>query len=262
VKRREQKLVDLDLISSEVVRLVTDRIHNLDAPVHPEFLHRVETFSRALVAWGARMNLTAHPEDPAEVAFHILDSLAPVMMANRSPLEGAFDLGREALDLGGGAGFPGLILAAAADARFTIAESRRKRASFLTVAIAEMGLDNASVMAGRVDESTFHVKRQTTLHRIAGHRPAGKFVKNVSRETSAGFDVVLARAFGAPTDFYRIAAVALRSGGLAILYANPDQRLSLDIARESGLTGYTRIPYEVRRGVSTVKRVLAVWRRA
>jgi len=108
----------------------------------------------------------------------------------------------------------------------------------------------------------FHVKpfseifARSFLARIRG----GPF--DVSRETSAGFDTVVARAFGAPSDFYRIASAALREGGLAILYANPDQRLSLDIARESGLTGYTRIPYEVRRGVSTVKRVLAIWRRA
>lgn len=251
-------MLDPDSISSEVVRLVAGRIHGLRVPVHLEFLRRFETFARTLASWGARMSLTAHPEDPAEIAFHILDSLAPVMMANRTPLEGAFEVHREVLDLGGGAGFPSLILAAGTDARFTIAESRRKRASFLTVAIAEMGLHNASVFGGRVDEKSIG-----QLYGFAGQRPAGKSMKKVSRETSgAGFDAVVARAFGAPSEFYRIAAAALRAGGLAILYANPGQHLSLDSARESGLTGYTRIPYEVRRGDSTVERVLAIWHRS
>ena len=87
------------------------------------------------------MNLTAHPEDPEEIAFHVIDSVMPVVLASlNGPLHGTFDKGSTVLDLGSGAGFPGLVLAAASPANFTLIESRRKRASFLQVARAEMRL--------------------------------------------------------------------------------------------------------------------------
>ena len=82
------------------------------------------------------------------------------------------------LDLGSGAGFPSLILAAACAADFTLLEARRKRASFLTVAAAEMGLANVRVEPSRTDSMTLE--------------PV--------------FDVVTARAFAEPAIVYRTAA--------------------------------------------------------
>src|SRR5216683_567840 len=101
-----------------------------------------------LALWGARTNLTAEASDPAEIAFHIIDSLAPIAFAegaDRETLEAALAEGASALDLGSGAGFPGLVLAAAFEARFTLAEARRKRASYLQVGAHEMGLENAAI---------------------------------------------------------------------------------------------------------------------
>ena len=151
-----------------------------------------------LALWGAHTNLIADASDSAEIAFHVIDSLAPMAFAggtNRETLEDALAEGATALDLGSGAGFPGLVLAAAFGARFTLAETRRKRASYLQVAAHEMDLENVSIEQRRVS----------------------------ARNIAGGFDLVTARAFGTSAELYEIAAAALSPGGFLLLYASADQ---------------------------------------
>jgi len=237
----------------------------LAAVLTEPFIRRMEIFATALAHWGARINLTARPDDPTETAFHIADSLIPLTLAayNRSPLEKErhplsprphsvvgegegegsdtlqalsplFTANNHILDFGAGAGFPGLVLASACPAHFTLVEARQKRASFLKVVAAEMALDNVEIIATRLTASTL----------------------------TARFDAVVARASGPVADFYDIAAVGLNPGGLAILYANPSQRLDLAAAKRVGFSGYRRHEYSLRRGSIRVDRVLAVWRAA
>ncbi len=186
----------------------------------------MQTLAELLALWGARTNLTARPNDPAETAFHILDSLIPLLIAARPDgtairgmLGEKLGKGRRVLDLGSGAGFPGLVLAAASDAHFTLSESRRKRASFLSVAVAEMGLDNAVVESTRAE------------------------VEDVTRD----YDAMTARAIGHWPSLWRIAAAALRPGAIAILYVARDQPLDMDLARASGFASYRRVQYEADR---------------
>jgi len=189
----------------------------------------MERFGAVLALWGARTNLTAKPEDPAEIAFHIADSLMPLKF-----MPDILGEGMRVLDFGSGAGFPGLVLASACDAQFTLAEARQKRASFLKVAAAEMGLDNTEILSARLQEKA-----------VVPH-----------------FHAVFSRASGPPADFHAIAAAALLPEGLAILYSTPSQRLDLASAQRRGLVDYRRYPYSLRRGAGRVDRVLAVWRKA
>ena len=206
--------------------LVEAFLHSVPDALPPEFLERIEKLAAQHRAWGSKMNLTAHPDDPEELAFHVIDSVMPVVLAmgESSIFSGAFVQGRRILDLGSGAGFPGLVLAAASSADFTLVESRRKRASFLQVAVADMGLRNVTIEARRAEEIS-----------LAGQ-----------------YDLVTARAFGDAADFFALATRALKPGGLAMLYANPSQRFSPDVAR---------IPYNVARRGEKIHRILAIWRR-
>ena len=196
-------------------------------------LERVRCFAESVALWGSRINLTSAPENPSELAFHIVDSLMPLVLAARP--EGAI-LARlltarcSVLDLGAGAGFPGLILAAASPARFTLLERRRKRASFLQLTAAAMGLANVTI---------------DPVHR----GPA---------ELTPDFDIVVGRAFARPARFYSSAAAALRPDGVAILYASREQPLDLPTARAAGLDDPTILPYAVLRGSRPVARRLIV----
>jgi 16S rRNA (guanine527-N7)-methyltransferase len=165
-----------------------------------EFLSRMEVFAVELARWGAKMNLTAAPEDPTELAFHILDSLMPLVLEadEAAGLAPNFAAGKRILDLGSGAGFPGLVLAAATEAEFLLVESRRKRVSFLRTAIGAMGLSNVEV------DSQYR------------------------RAFAPEFDVVTARAFAQPEKFYEVAATALKPGGITMLYASERQREEIE----------------------------------
>ncbi|HEX3409453.1 MAG TPA: RsmG family class I SAM-dependent methyltransferase [Candidatus Binataceae bacterium] len=202
-----------------------------------QFLRRIEIFAATLALWGERLNLTSAPDDAHEIAFHIIDSLAPLICAGSSAgasLAGAFDRGVRVLDLGSGAGFPALILASDSDADFVLLEARRKRASFLAVAAAEMGLANhVRVDASRTDSTSL----------------------------DAAYDVVTARAFAEPGVVYRTAAARLRAGGRLILYINPSQRAAMKSAGGEHFAAPSFIPYEVARGALSVSHVLAISRR-
>jgi 16S rRNA G527 N7-methylase RsmG len=206
------------------------------APDTPEFWDRIERFAAALATWGSRINLTAEPHNPAATVFHLTDSLAPAFLAGRrggERLVGAFDAERRILDLGSGAGFPALVLAAATPARFTLVEARRKRASFLAVAASEMRLDNVTIEPLRASGGEHHGE----------------------------VDLVLSRGVGTAAGFHRLASGALGTGGLAVLYANAGQRIGAAEAAACGLSDYLEICYELRRGPDTVARKLATWRR-
>jgi 16S rRNA (guanine527-N7)-methyltransferase len=219
-------LLDPAQIGKSVRTTVEAFLHNVQSTLESEFPERIEKLAVNLARWGSKMNLTAHPEEPDEIAFHVIDSLMPVILGSDKSiiLSDEFVQRRRILDLGSGAGFPGLVLAAAAPAQFTLVESRRKRASFLQVVVAEMGLKNVIVEGRRAEDIGL----------------------------ASQYDLVTARAFGDAEVFFALAAKALRMGGLAMLYANPSQRASLQKCQI--------IEYSVGHHTQKIQRILALCR--
>ena len=111
----------------------------------PELIEPLEAFSRMLLEKNQVMNLTAIT-DPRDVAvLHLLDSLALTGLAG---LEG-----RTVVDVGTGAGFPGVPLAIARpSARVTLLDSLGKRVDFLRESCQTLGLDNVECVHGRAEE--------------------------------------------------------------------------------------------------------------
>jgi 16S rRNA (guanine527-N7)-methyltransferase len=104
----------------------------------------LERFVALLESWQRAHNLVAARTLDEVWTRHVADSL---QLVEHAP---AF---REWIDLGSGAGFPGLVVAIAAKrggGHFTLVESNRKKAAFLRVAIRETGA-NATVAAERIE---------------------------------------------------------------------------------------------------------------
>jgi 16S rRNA (guanine527-N7)-methyltransferase len=113
---------------------------------------------------------------------HIADSLRAVPLIKEQD--------RRGIDLGSGAGLPGIVVAVAVPSlTVVLLESRRKRVAFLEWVLGELGLRNAEVLHGRAEDLEESV------------------------------DVCLARAFAPLRRSWAAGAPLLRSGGRLIYFA-------------------------------------------
>ena len=115
-------------------------------PMSQGQVEQFNTYHEMLVEANARMNLTRVPEDPAEaVDRNYLDCIAP--------LAGGFPAANTAVDVGSGAGFPGIPLAIMLpDIRFTLVDALGKRVDFLKTVIDRLGL-NAEALHLRAEDA-------------------------------------------------------------------------------------------------------------
>ena len=100
-----------------------------------------------LLKWNERINLTAVRGPEEIVARHFGESFfAAEIFGSQAPV-------LHGIDLGSGAGFPGIPLAISMpDASFALIESQQKKATFLKEVIFALGLRNITVFAGRAED--------------------------------------------------------------------------------------------------------------
>jgi 16S rRNA (guanine527-N7)-methyltransferase len=111
----------------------------------PDQVRSFEWYRRELLSWNERMNLTAIT-DPDEVEVkHFLDSLT-CLLAMTSPPEG------RAVDIGTGAGFPGLAIKLVHPAlQLTLIESIGKKVDFCKHVVRGLNLEGVEVIHGRAE---------------------------------------------------------------------------------------------------------------
>lgn len=154
--------------------------------VHQELVTRFLRYREELLAWNTRINLTAIT-DPQEVLLkHFLDSLSLLTV---------YDVPHtRLLDIGTGAGFPGLPLKIVRPQwQVTLLEATGKKVNFLRHVVAALQLEHVEVIQGRAEE----LARQ---HRYC-----------------ASFDLVTARAVAALPTLLEYCAPYCRIGGRIIL---------------------------------------------
>ena len=160
----------------ELVSRLRSGAAGLDLDLDSEQLDRLLGFLDLLDKWGQTYNLTAIRDQRSAVDRHLLDSLAVH----------AFLSGQRVLDVGTGAGLPGIPLAIVNPGMsFVLLDRSSKKIRFVRQAIMSLGLKNVEAVAMRVED----------------------FVPAVL------FDVVLARAFASLAEIWRGAAPLLATGG-------------------------------------------------
>lgn len=123
--------------------MLAQGVRELGLELAVETQQKLLAFIDLLAKWNRAYNLTAvrHPEQM--VARHLLDSLSilPYLDAPR------------VLDIGTGAGLPGIPLALARpDLRFTLLDSNSKKIRFITQAVYQLGLHNIEVVHARAED--------------------------------------------------------------------------------------------------------------
>ena len=122
---------------------IESAIQRLDQPCPEGTAEKLAVLLGELEKWGRRVNLTAIRDPEEMITAHILDSLVA-----RPLLQGT-----TVLDVGTGAGFPGLPLAIAEPARqFTLLDSNNKKIMFVQHVAGLLGLANVTAVKGRGED--------------------------------------------------------------------------------------------------------------
>jgi 16S rRNA (guanine527-N7)-methyltransferase len=166
-----------------------------------------------LKKWNRKINLTAIRDDREIVIKHFLDSFSYLKGFEAGP-------GLSLVDIGSGAGFPGLPLKIARpDLSVTLVESVKKKASFLRHIVRTLRLEGVEVMDRRTDE--------------------------LPGEALAGFDIATARAFADMGSALREGSRLLKRGGTLVLSRGPDEKLTEEEIGQAGMALIARKSLEL-----------------
>ena len=157
----------------------------LGTELTPEAEGRLLAYEQLLRERGVDLGVVSANDAPRLRSRHILDSLRA--MGTIRPQDS------DAYDLGSGGGLPGVVIAAALPfLEVTLVETRRRRAAFLELVIERLELQNASVLASRIEDLTWPV------------------------------DVCFARALAPAAESWALAGRLLRPGGRLVYFAGDE----------------------------------------
>ena len=156
-----------------------------------EQLNKLKQYIVLLDRWNKTYNLTAIRDPQQMIPLHIFDSLAVA----------PYIKGKTCLDIGSGAGLPGIPLAIIQPQRiFTLLDSNGKKTRFMQQAVIELNLKNTSVVQVRAEKW----------------------------QTASKFNTIISRAFASIADFVRVSSYHLSENGqiLAMKGVFPQQELT------------------------------------
>lgn len=168
----------------------------------PGAAEKLMAYLELLAKWNKTYNLTAIRDPLQAVSHHLLDSL--VVVRELSDRAGAL------ADVGSGGGLPGIPIAIAEPARrVTLNDTNEKKGAFLRQAVIELGLRNADVHVGRVED----------------WRPQERFAVVISRGFASLLDFLSAcRHLAAPAGVFAAMKGAYPEAELAQIPADCDCR--------------------------------------
>ena len=158
------------------------------------------TYIDLLAEWNTAYNLTAIRDPEKMLAYHVLDSLSILSFIQKG----------YCLDIGTGAGLPGIILALARpDTFWVLLDGNSKKTRFVNHAVLTLNLKNVEVVCCRIEK----------------YKPENKF------------SIIVSRALSSLADFYACSYHLLAPGGslLAMKGSDPKKEIS-DLNEKSGST--------------------------
>jgi 16S rRNA (guanine527-N7)-methyltransferase len=160
-------------------KILVSGLQSLNLSQAEDKIEQLLGFIKLIEKWNKAYNLTAIRNREDMVRLHVLDSLAIV----------PFIEGKRVIDIGTGAGLPGIPLAIyLPEIEFTLLDSNAKKTRFVQQAILELKLKNVSVCHNRVEQ--YHPEKS--------------------------FDTVITRAFAGLSDIVELTAHLLNKDGVLL----------------------------------------------
>lgn len=167
-------------------------------PFSEELPGRIAAYLKLLQEWNSRMDLTAVLEEDEMLDRHFIDSLT-VLRTDLIPECSAV------IDVGTGAGFPGMVLAMARpDLTVTLMDAQQKRLNFLETVRDRTGTDNILIVHSRAEDG-------------------GK-----DRKYRERYDIAMARAVAPLNVLAEYLLPYVRTGGCALCWKGPSLRSEMD----------------------------------
>jgi 16S rRNA (guanine527-N7)-methyltransferase len=208
--------------------LLTTGARELGIELSLDGVNSIFVYLAELKKWNRKINLTAIRDDRDAVIKHVLDSLAYTRGFQAAP-------GSTLLDMGSGAGFPGIpIKLAQPDVTITLVESVKKKASFLRHVVRTLKLTGIEVVDKRTEEL-----------------PAPYL---------AACDIVTARAFAGMPSALAAGVPFLKAGGRIVLSRGPEETISAEDMARAGVVQEKKI--ELTLPHSDYKRAIWVFQKA
>ncbi|MBW2646521.1 MAG: 16S rRNA (guanine(527)-N(7))-methyltransferase RsmG [Deltaproteobacteria bacterium] len=176
--------------SAKHVDILTKGAKSFGIDLSDDTIASLLLYMEELKAWNKKINLTAITQEKEILTKHFLDSIAPAPYLLK---------GTSVLDLGSGAGLPGIPLKIIRpDLRVTLLDSSRKKIHFQKHIIRTLKLSEITTVEGRAEDA---IKRHPDmLH---------------------SYDAVLSRAFSSLRTFIELGRPFLKKTGLLITFKGP-----------------------------------------
>ena len=129
-----------------MLKTLKEGLPQLGLELNDEICQQLCDFGAAMVKQNEVMNLTGITEDTQVAKLHLLDSLTVMSCVDLA--------GKRIIDVGCGAGFPGVPLSIACpETKVTLLDSLAKRMNWLETAVPQLGVKNAEFITGRAEEA-------------------------------------------------------------------------------------------------------------
>ena len=129
-----------------MLNILKDGLPQLGLDLSEEICVQLCDFGKAMVKQNEVMNLTGITEDGPVAKLHLLDSLTVLSCEDLK--------GKSIIDVGCGAGFPGVPLAIACpEAKVTLLDSLAKRMNWLEAVLPQLGVQNTQCVTARAEEA-------------------------------------------------------------------------------------------------------------
>ena len=184
-------------------KAIDEKLRKNDLPFRSDLPGKLEIYLHLLQEWNKRMDLTAVLEEEEMFDKHFADSLT-VLRTGLIPDHSTL------IDVGTGAGFPGMVLAMARpDLRVTLMDAQKKRLSFLEAVRDATETENVMILHARAEDGAREKK---------------------NREQ---YDIAVARAVAPLNVLCEYLLPYVRTGGCALCWKGPALHRELEAGRRA-----------------------------